>query len=156
MMNTIEELARAAMPKLMKYLIYKNDDDTYVLFEEYSLHKSKDIVTLFRYRDEKKYTFNKLRNATAWAVLDKYNKFYEANRVHELDSRLESIQVHKHIHGKLAKSSNLDDYTIQTHKLQNDLLREKQFRDELDKYIIMANNCQQRGFENELKRSARE
>lgn len=152
----IEELARVAMPKLMKCLIYKNDDDAYVLFEEYSIKRQHDTVTLIRFRDDKRYTFNRLRNATAWAILDKYNKFYEANRVHELDGSLESIQVHKRIHDKLRKSSNLEEHTIHSHKLQTDLLHEKRFRNELDKYIVMANNCQQRGFENELKRSARE
>lgn len=154
--QTIESLARLALPRLMKYLIYKNDEDTYVLFEEYSIKKNKDYVTLNRYRDERQFQFNRLRNATAWAILDKHNKFYEANRLLELDSKLESIAVHKQIHDKLRKSKNLEDFTIQSHKLQTDLLHEKQFRNELDKYIVMANNCQQRGFQNELKRSARE
>lgn len=153
--QTIEDLARLAMPKLMKCLIYK-EDSCYILFEEYSIKRDADVVLLNRYRDERQFQFNKLRNATAWAILDKYNKFYEANRVLELDGMLESIAVHKKIHDRLRKSKNLEEYTIQSHKLQTDLLHEKQFRNELDKYIVMANNCQQRGFQNELKRSARE
>lgn len=156
MIQTVEQLASAALPKLLKYLIYQGEDNSYILFEQYSIKKDQGTVVLHRYRDDKVYTFNSIRHATAWAVLDKYNKFFEANRVHELDSKLESIQVHKLIHDKLRKSKNLDDHTIQSSKLQTDILREKQFRNELDKYIVMANNCQQRGFENELKRSERE
>lgn len=156
MIKTVEQLAESALPKLLKCLIYQINDDSYVLFEEYSIKKTSESVILNRYRDDKVFSFNTLRNATAWAVLDKYNKFFEANRVKELDLKLQSVQVDKAIHKKLSRSKNLDERTIHSHKLQTDIEREKRFRNELDKYIIMANNCQQRGFQNELKRSERE
>lgn len=156
MIQTIEQLAEIALPKLLKCLIYKRDDDSYVLFEEYSIKKDQSSAMLHRYRDDKYYMFNSLRHATTWAILDKYNKFFEANRVRELDLKLESIQVDKAIHKKLSRSKNLDERVIHSHKLQTDIEREKRFRNELDKYIVMANNCQQRGFQNELKRSERE
>lgn len=156
MIQTIEQLAEAALPKLLKCLIYKRDDDSYVLFEEYSIKKDQSSAVLHRYRDDKIFIFSKLRNATAWAILDKYNKFFEANRVSELDLKLESIQIDKAIHKKLSRSKKLDERVIHRHKLQTDIDREKRFRNELDKYIVMANDCQIRGFQNELKRSQRE
>ena len=156
MIKTVEELAKNAIPKILNCLIYTEDDDTYILFEQYSIKKLTDGVVLYRFRDEREFKFNRIRNATAWAILDKYNKFFEANRVKELDSKLESILVDKLIHSKLKRSSNLEERSIHSNKFETDCLKEKRFRNELDKYIIMAKNCQQRGFENELKRSARE
>lgn len=153
MITNIEELAEKTLPKLLKSLIYQNEDNTYVLFEEYSIARNKTDVVVKRFRDDKIYHFFRLRHATAWAILDKYNKFYEANRILELDIKLESVQIDKAIHRKLKKSKNIDEHAIHSVKLQTDLQREKQFRDELDKYIVLANRCQQRGFKNEPTRS---
>lgn len=155
-MNNIilQSLEKFVTKDLAKKLIY-TVDDKYVLFDQYVIDKDNDIYIVYRHRDERVFHFNKLRNATAWIILDKSNKFYEARRVLELDLTLSSILVDKTVHSKLLKKCNLDSYLIYTTKLQNDNIRQKKFQNELDKYITMAIICQQRGFENELTRTSR-
>lgn len=150
----IESLEKFITKDLVKNLIYMVNDK-YVLFDQYTIEKIKDGYTVYRYRDDRVFQFNKSRNATAWIILDKFNKFYEANRVLELDLKLSSVLVDKHIHSKMAKKSNLESYLLYMAKLQNDNMRQKKFQNELDKYITMAIICQQRGFENELTRTSR-
>jgi hypothetical protein len=155
MNRSLEDLARAAIPNLLKCLIYIDNNNNYVLFEQYSIKKQSDYVLLKRFRDDKELKFSKIKNATAYAVLDRHSKLFEAGKVFELDLKLSSITVDKILHEKLKCSKNIEEHIIYTTKLQNDYEREKQFQRELDKYIIMANQCQQRGFENELKRTTR-
>lgn len=150
----IEHLAKLASPRLLKCLIYKDGND-YVLFNEYLIRKHENGATLYRYRDDRKFEFNHIRNATVWAILEKHNKMFEANRVLELDLKIESMNVNKSIHNRLKKIGDFENKTINTIKYQDDNIKQNNFQRELDKYIIMANNCQQRGFENELKRNAR-
>lgn len=151
--TAIEMLAKNSIPKILKCLIYSDAENSYVLFDEYKIVQNDTGCTIYRYRDERVFEFNAIRNATAWAILDKYNKLWEASRVLELDKKLESIRVDSIIHSKKKTRANLDSEIIRLNKLQHDKDREYRFIHELNKYIIMANNCQQRGFENELRRS---
>ena len=155
MYSKIENMIKDLLPSLSKSLIYYNDDDSYVLFEEYIIRKIGDQVLLIRKRDEKEFVFNHIRHATAWAILDKNNKFSEAKRLIDLDIVLESVEFDKQIHIKLRNKGDMNNYLLNTAKLQNDILRQRNFRSEIDKYITMANICQQRGFENELTRTSR-
>lgn len=152
--DIIQSLQTLLTRDLMKNLIY-TIDDKHVLFGQYVIDKNKDVYTVYRYRDERAFQFNKIRNATAWVILDKFNKFFEANRVLELDLKLASVLVDKCIHTNMLKKSNLESYMLYTAKLQDDNIRQKKFQNEIDKYITMAINCQQRGFENELTRTSR-
>lgn len=149
----IQTLAKKSIPKILKCLIYSDTENSYVLFDEYKIVQHDTECTIYRYRDERAFEFNAIRNATAWAILDKYNKLWEANRVLELDKKIESIRVDSVIHSKKKTRASLDNEIIRLNKLQHDKDRECRFIHELNKYIIMANNCQQRGFENELRRT---
>lgn len=150
----IHSLEKFVTPDLVKNLIY-SVDNKWILFEKYSIEKQQEVYKVLRYRDEKQCSFGKLRNAAAWIILDKYNKFFEANRVLELDLKLSSILVDKFIHNKMLKKGDFENFLLYSTKIQDDVLRHKKFQNELDKYITMAQNCQQKGFENELTRTAR-
>lgn len=140
-------------PKLLNQIIYI-DDNKYVLFEKYEIVKHRDHYSVFRRADEKRFSFNKLKNATTWAILDKHNKLNEARRVIELDLKLESVKIDRAIHAKLSKKKDLEYALVHMDKLQQDIDRQSRFQSELDKYIIMARSFQQRGFENELTRTS--
>lgn len=140
------------MSKSTKNLIYNLNENEYIFFDEYLIKYFDTNIILKRFRDDKEFKFNNIKHAAAWSILDKYNKFHEARRLLELDIKLYSVKVDKLIHRKLLKNKNIEDYFIMNTKLDNDVKREKEIMLEIDKYIIMANNCQQRGFENELKR----
>lgn len=151
----IKSLERFVTPSLIKNLIYSIDDKKYVLFEQYVIDKKHDYYIVYRYRDDKMFEFNKLRNATTWIILDKFNKFYEAARVIDIDKKLYSISIEKNIHARILRKAGYDDFLLYSVKLQEDIISQKKFQNELDKYIIMAINCQQKGFENELTRTSR-
>jgi hypothetical protein len=114
-----------------------------------------DKVKVYRWRDDQTFTFSNLKNAVSWSILDWNNKIYAAKRVKELDMKLDSLFVEISIHKRLSKHRNLEIADINKDKLSSDVHKQRQFQHELDKYIILANSCQQRGFENELTRTAR-
>jgi hypothetical protein len=150
----LENLAQNAIPGLLNSLVYE-DNGNYVMYEQYYIGKDGESYRVYRYRDEYCIAFNRLRNAATWCTLDHYNRYYEAGRVIYLDKKLESIEVDKAIHQKRQKASKWDEYEIASVKYQHDCNSQRIFRGELDKYIILAKSCQQRGFENELTRTAR-
>lgn len=138
---------------VMDVLIYEYKKDEFVLFNIYILNVKKDkSVMVTNMYNNNTYSFVNTKNATAWAVLDYHNKIIPANRVMDLDRKIASITVDKTIHSKLRKKTNSETKEIYRDKLGHDLYKLSQFQNELDKYIILANNCQQKGFENELKR----
>jgi hypothetical protein len=138
---------------IMDVLIYEYKKNEFILFNIYTLkvNKDKSVVVSNIYNDNI-YTFVNTKNATAWIILDYRNKIVPANRIMELDRKVASITVDRVIHSKMKKSRNLETREIHRDKLGYDLYKLSQFQNELDKYIILANNCQQQGFENELKR----
>lgn len=135
-------------------MFFKNDDGSHTIFEQYEIHQDKHKVTVYRYRDEKTFVFHKMKHAIAWTILDRSNKFYETARILELDLKLESVAVDKLIHSKLKKNKNFD-FLLYSVKYEQDIERQNKFQREIDKYIIMAKMCQERGFQNELNRPAR-
>ena len=91
--------------------------------------------------------FSSAKNALVWAILDHHNKFFESDRVEELDATISSLEVACKIHEKLKKRGNTENYLIQTNKLQRGRTRQKQFIYEIDKYIILAQKCQTKGLQ---------
>lgn len=153
--DKISEMVDRIIPELTSRLIYDTEDGNYVLFNEYVICKNNGQYQVFRYRDDNKFVFGSLRNATAWSILDWYNKIIESRRVLELDKLISSIKVDQLIHKKLQTKGNLENREINRDKLLHDLDKQNRFQHELDKYIIMAKTCQQKGFENELTRTSR-
>lgn len=153
--ENIETLISKLSPKLVNKLIYSIDQNTYVLFEKYHLIKNQDFYQIERKTDYTTHKFYQVKNAVAWVILDQHNKISEARRVLELDKKLESIKSEALLHKKLQINGSTEKREINRDKLSHDLQKQKRFQWELDKYIILANTCQQRGYENELTRIAR-
>ena len=148
----ITEIASKVFPHLRDCLFYINEQDGYVLFGKYTINQSGSVI---RHRDERIFHFNSVRNATVWCILDHNNKFYEATRVLELDSKIVSTGIDKEIHSRLKKRGDVEMRIINSAKLQSDHDRERLFHSEMNKYIIMARDCQQRRFEHETNRTGR-
>jgi len=143
------------LPELAGNIIYNTVDGCYVLFEKYFITKKEDYFVAYRQRDDKIHEFSSLRNAAAWSILDRNNKIFESSRVLMLDASITSVKVAKQIHTKMQFKGDKSLREISFNKLQQDLADHRRFQYELDKYIILAKQCQQRGFENELKRTTR-
>lgn len=153
----LNELIKKTLPKLSKSLIYITDDNRYVLFEKYVINDA-DVnnIVVNRLSDEKIFMFGSVRNAVAWAVLDKNLLFYEADRIRELDHKIRSLMFDSRVQIKIKRNKNdLDKYSIALNKYDSAQYDIRKFRKELDKYIHMANCCQLRGFENEIIGSTR-
>lgn len=154
MTEYLDKLLPYISTKLINNLIYTNDQG-YVLYNKYEIIKVKDHYEVDRNTDGSKFLFSKLRNAATWAILDRYNKIFEAKRVLELDSILSSINVEVQIHKRLQKIGTLESREINRDKYLIDVAKQKQFQWELDKYIIMAKTCQSKGYQNELNGTSR-
>jgi len=151
--DKLEEFVRYYMPAISKFLIYDTEDGQHIMFEQYSVKRMSSYISVIRYRDERTFRFNKIRHAVAWVVLDKNKKFYESNRLIELDLRLTGLEIDLLQHQRIKNSSkDLNQYMLMLNKIQHDVALQNKFQVEIDKYIIMANDCQLKGFEYELTR----
>jgi hypothetical protein len=149
-----EKMVRSVYKDLLKTLIYTNESGDFILFEKYVIHKRKGHYEVEKTNVAHQLQFTSVKNAATWAILDHHNKIVEAKRVCELDAALTSILVDKGIHMKLQSSGSLESREINRDKFLHDVHRQNRFRQELDKYIIMAKSCQERGFKHELTRTA--
>lgn len=124
----------------------------YVLYNQYVIYKNQDKIMAYRRRDEYTHTFNSIKNAFTWAILDHHTKISELNRVSEIDMLMQSVSIDINIHNKLSKSGSADQRLTNAIKLQTDKQRQRRFRYELDKYYTMADNYHKRkGISNERR-----
>lgn len=152
--DKLADIAEIVLPKVLSRIIVDTDGG-YLLFNEYFIKKTNNNFYLIRRGDEKEFTFYKLKNAIAYAILHKNFKMYEASRVYELDNLIIGLVIEQKIYQKYKKKKKLDDFILHLNKLQNVFDRHARFTNELDKYIIVAKDCQQKGFEHEINRTKR-
>ncbi len=152
--DKLADIAEIVLPKVLNRIIVDTDGG-YLLVNEYFIKKRTDNYYLIRRGDEKEFVFVKLRHAITYAILHKNFKMYEASRVHELDNLLDGLSLEQKLYQKYKKKKKLDEYILHWIKLQNVFDKHSKFTDELDKYIIVAKDCQQKGFEHEINRTKR-
>lgn len=151
--RALSTLISTIRPELWGNLVYQNDNHSYVLFNKYILIKTQNGCCVTRHSDENKFLFSSLKIATAWCTLDRYNKIIESRRVQELDNSISSAIAEKINLNRLRGRANPEQKEIYRDKLLQIVSHQKQFQWELDKYIILAKKCQQRGFDHELTRA---
>jgi hypothetical protein len=153
----LEQVIMAVLPDLLPTLIIDTDDGGWILFGRYTIYKAKDgmyrVNTVGNMMQSK--FFNRLRNAATWVVLYQQNRVSDANRVHELDTIIAGLDVEQQQHRRLKNSRDTSQYLIQLTKLTENVLKQKQFITEIDKYNITAQKSQIKGFENATKRISR-
>ena len=138
----------------MDNLIYQEDNSVYTLFNKYFIKRSNTGSIVYRKTDGEYFEFNNSKIATAWCILDRYNKIFESRRIIELNNKIISLSAEKLNLSKLQHRTKAEQSEIYRDKLSEIVNRQNQFQWELDKYIILAKQCQQRGFENELTRTS--
>lgn len=156
MQHSVEKYSKIDqfLSKITENLIY-DIDCGYVLYNKYLIKKDCDLYLIGRYSDGSIRHFLKLRHATAWCILDRYNKIYECNKVLELDRGITSLNAEIQNHRRLQRIGTLESKEINRDKYLVALDKQKRFRTEIDKYIILAKKCQDKGYQNELTRTAR-
>lgn len=125
----------------------------YLLFNRYNLDRSSGAWRAVRISDGYSEQFCRLRYATGWCILDRYNKIVDAKCLLEANRRLTSLEAEIQVHTRLQRSGgqreiNRDKYLVAIDK-------HKRFQIEIDKYIKVAKNCQDKGYQNELTRTSR-
>jgi hypothetical protein len=136
-----------------KVIIHTNN--IYVVYNKYAIIKDGSGYLVHRRGDGREFSFNTMKHAVVWSILDSNLKCYEADRVLQLDKLLESVKVDTAIHTKLKNLGDMEKFMINTIKLQTDRDRQRQFISELNKYIITADICHKKGLKNELTRTSR-
>lgn len=142
-------IPNSEMKSLQDLVIYQESDGSYQLFNRYVINKKSvsEYVVTTTFSDDP-YIFNTLKNATAWCIFDKRDKFYEARRILELDNKLGGIDVDIMIHQKLFNKSKTDeDKLIYIAKLNEDRIKKQMITDELDSYVSESKIWQERRFE---------
>lgn len=150
----IEEIAEIVLPKIINKIIVDTDGG-YLLFNQYFIEKNDQCYKLLRRGDDKVFIFNSLKNAITYGILDKNYLLYEAMRVYQIDNLLVGIDFEKKIQEKSKKKGDIQSYMIRLTKLQNLNDKHNRFVNELDKYIKVAKDCQQKGFNYEINRIKR-
>jgi hypothetical protein len=126
-------------------LIFKIENN-YLVFNQYAIQQNDNNYRVVRRRDDFELTFNSKKLALLWSILDLNRHLYEANRVKMLDGLLISVEIEKTIHNRLLKSN----IVVYSNKIQQDILRNKKYNIEINKYIRLVNKLQKRNFENEI------
>jgi hypothetical protein len=152
--DKLQEIAEVVLPKILKRIIVDTNDG-YVLYNQYFIFKKNNYINVLRRGDEREFQFFKLKHAIAWAILDNKFMMHEATKLHEIDNLLCGLDFEKKVHEKLSKKGTIEQYLIQTAKVQMITHKQLTFNNELDKYIKVAKLCQQKGFENEINRTKR-
>jgi hypothetical protein len=136
------------LEKLQDLVIFRENDGTFNLFGKYIITKVSAIeCTVTAPSSGLFLSFSSLRNATAWCIMDKREKLYEARRIKELDSTLTGIDVGLIQHQNLlkkAKTSN--DQLIYFAKLTEERLKKKRVVEELNGYVINTKMWQTKRF----------
>jgi hypothetical protein len=136
------------MASLQDLVIYQDTDGSYQLFNKYAIRKTTVAYEVTILTSDKKLYFNTLKNATAWCIFDKRDKFYETRRIEELDGKIGSLDVDIQIQQKLYRNAKTeDDLLINVAKLSESRLRKKIMIEELDGYTRDSKNWQERRFE---------
>ena len=152
--DKLNEIAEIVLPKILTRIIVDTDNG-YLLFNEYFIKKQNNVFYLIRRGDEKEFYFNRLKNAITYAILHKNYKMHEATRVYELDNLMYGLLLEQKLYEKRKKKTKIEDFIILKNKIQNIIDKCIKITDELDKYIIVAKDCQQKGFEHEINRTKR-
>jgi len=134
---------------LKNLIIFQDTDGSYQLFDKYTIQKlSQNEYQVTSVTSNICHLFNSLKNATVWCIFDKRDKFYEAQRILELDNKLGSLGVDIHIHLSMyRKAKTTEEQLIHVAKLNEDRLRKKIISEELASYTADANYWQSKRFE---------
>jgi len=136
---------------LLDAAIFKHDDITYELFNKYIIKKISEYKFLVTTSYEQK-SFSFLKNAVIWCTFKKRDKFYEMQRIEELDMLMNSIDVMIEQHTKLSISAPAyEDKLIYLAKLNEDKLKKQYMIKEIKNYVLDSKSWQLKKFQTTLK-----
>lgn len=134
--------------ELLDLVIFQDEDGSFSLFGKYIIEKKSTFEFVVTAPPSSLLlSFGTLRNATAWCIMDKREKLYEARRLHELDLSLSGIDVGVFQHQKmLKKAKTADEQLIYFAKLTEERLKKKKLTEELNGYVMNTKLWQTKRF----------
>jgi hypothetical protein len=115
-----------------------------LVFNRYLIRDNSTGVDLVL-RNGDQIAFSSSKTALAYCILDYNNKILASKRLAELDRLLSSVEIDVEIHRHLKRRGSIEQHVIYHSKLQHDLMRKQQIREEIDKYLITAQRCHKQG-----------
>ena len=132
---------------LKEMIIFQESDGSYQLFDKYTINRAATGFVVTSSMSDKQLLFSELKNATSWCIFDKRDKFYQTNRIYELDSRIGSIDVDIRIHHGLYKRAKTpDDQVLYIAKLNEDRIKRTAMIEELAGYTAESRSWQTNRF----------
>ncbi len=129
-------------------LILKESLNEYNLFNKYVIEKVDNKIITYNKNTDVKHDFTSVKNAMAWCILDKRNKFYEANRLLALDRTLKSLEVDIKLHKNLfLKSKEKENKFIYLAKLNEDKVKVSVIKKEIYGFLQEVDRWQRKKFE---------
>ena len=86
--DAFEKVIDSKVYNKLKDTIVLHDGDSYRLFEKYEISQKDNVYLVAKMTSDTVQTFSSLKYAVTWATLDRNNAIYEANRLLELDLKV--------------------------------------------------------------------
>ena len=151
----IRRLAQDVANELQDIMMIRLSDDSYELFDRYSIKRISGTWTVSRHYVDGNHEFYNLRNAATWCIYDYRNKLLDAKQIRELDRKLSSAVNQAQLHQRLIKTAKtheaLDLYSI---KLNEEMLMQLHVSKRIQQYIDDAQHWQKKKFEIKARHSA--
>jgi len=147
--RTLLQIINSNDIKKLQSLLITEEAGKYHLFNDYIIEKqSDDTVLVSVNRQSVSQVFSNIKNAVAWCIFNKRNKYYEAIRIVELDRRLVGLEMDIKIHKKLfLKSKEEEMKLLYFDKLNENKLKKAHLTEYLNSYILESTRWQRKRFE---------
>lgn len=122
-------LSKGSLYKLQEVYVSKEKNDTYLLFNKFYIEKiSKDNILVSKIDSNISHSFYNFKDAVAWCVFYDTGKLYEADRVLELDQKLDGLETDIFISKRLFKNSKtVEDRILYLTKLSENKLKKASY-----------------------------
>lgn len=109
-----------------------------VAFNEFLIIKINNGFKIISRRTFTEVEFTSVRNALAWIIFERRGRFKDSERVHQLDSKISSLDVEINLHKKSKFKSATDKYVILLNKIQEQTYKRQELISELDRYLLIV------------------
>ena len=109
-----------------------------VAFNQFLIMKIDDGYKIISRRTFTEVEFTSVRNALAWIIFEYSGRFKDSERVHQLDSKISSLDVEINLHKRSKFKADSSKYVILLNKIQDETYRKQELVAELDKYLSIV------------------
>jgi hypothetical protein len=142
-----KKLNNIYLNKLEDRLIFKENENVYNIFGKYIIYNA-EVIHIKTISGDMLQHFYKLKNAVAWCIYERRSKYYDSQKILDLDRKLASLENEITIHKRLAKINKNDDFYVQ--QLHEDLVQRERVLNELKYYVDESNEWQMKRFNTKI------